>query len=197
MKVKILVLPFMCMFYLSNIIYGQDLQEKNDLNFGLKINPVSILLGAASVSTEIFISHKNSLQFNAQYWTGFVPIYPIFYSFTRINGVSVAFRHYNIANIRRSGFIEPFVRYNNLWEVNQRGKVKIYSIGIIYGKQWISKNNLSFEIFAGPYYSKPVADGFDPQRDTRIVISKTINEVGKNPYNGIWLRAGITLGAFF
>ncbi len=197
MKVKILVFLFMCMFYLSNNIYGQDLQVKKKLHFGLKINPISALLGAASVSTEIFITQKNSLQFNAQYWTGFAPIYPFSRSFTRINGVSVAFRHYHNANIRRSGFIEPFARYNNLWEVNEKGNVRIYTIGIVYGKQWISKKNLSFEIFGGPYYSKPFADGFDPQSDPRTVISKTITEVGQNPYNGIRLRAGITLGAFF
>ncbi|MDP1726239.1 MAG: hypothetical protein Q8M15_05605 [Bacteroidota bacterium] len=119
------------------------------------------------------------------------------HSFTRINGISVSFRHYNNSNIRRSGYIEPFVRYNNLWEVNQIGTVNIYSVGILLGKQWVSKNNHSFELFAGPYYSKPFASGFDPQQDDRIVISKTINELGQNPYNGIWLRAGVTIGTYF
>ncbi|MCX6187651.1 MAG: hypothetical protein NTU43_11780 [Bacteroidetes bacterium] len=196
MKTNIILLLLILFSY--SRMAAQDKPIKNPYTFGVKINPISILALATSLSAEVFVSDKNSIQIGFQYWGGFIPVFSG-NSFARINGASIAYRHYIGNNACRSAFVEPFTRYNNLWEINEIGTVKIYTCGIVFGKQWISKNvsqnNYSFEIFAGPYYSNPIAEGFDPKHDPRPVISQTMNE--KNQYNGLWIRAGVTVGVFF
>jgi hypothetical protein len=161
---------------------------------GIKINPLSLAAGAGSLFVEVPLKNPtNDLQFGCQFWTGVIPLlYDL--SFQRMWGITACRRHFFSGHAPEGGFVEIFGRINNLWDAKDKGSVLAYTLGVTFGKQRISAKNVSFELFAGPYYCIPTALGFVPSYDSMNGNSKTITD--SNPYNGFWIRAGITIGIF-
>ncbi|MEI6508260.1 MAG: DUF3575 domain-containing protein [Bacteroidota bacterium] len=162
----------------------KELDKKNIL----KVNLLSPFLGTLSVQYEKRIDNESSFQYGFYYFSGNV--------FGRyVGGEGVCFtpeyRYYLTESSPEGAYIQPYVRLGKFWQTTRTTGVSADNFyataaGIVLGKQWIFRNKISFDMYAGPLY-------------TKSFFSNPANNIqGYNPLlNGYWLRAGCTVGVYF
>lgn len=173
-------------------------QRQLDRNFVLKFNPLGLPFLAINVHSEFPFQKRNSITFSVLVWRQFV----IPYGFTGgfVGGGQLGYRRYYRLRERKQSFLEGFSRFyliqsliNDAYDPGAAGSV---GVGLIWGKQWEFGRKGVFELFAGPYYANSFPMGFDVDKaDPRSVSVGIIKSY--NPYNGLWLRAGVSIGRKF
>jgi hypothetical protein len=159
----------------------------------VKINPLSPIIGVINVHLEKQLHASDSYQAELFYFTG-----QVFNQQSDVRGVGVTFnyRFYITEEFPKGWYIQPFVRYQRYWPIGRgtnnstrssssvNNNLQVGGIGAVLGYQTLIVNGISFEIYAGPVYSKMFTSDSQPKNTVSIL-------------NGPWLRAGITFGFLF
>jgi hypothetical protein len=116
---------------------------------------------------------------------------------TKISGLFITpeFRFYlsDGKNALEGFYVGPFVRYQNLTveDITHTGKAELNTFGggVVVGHQWLFKDLISLDIFAGPSYNSGQLKVTDTQDPSTYSVPST--------FNGFGLRSGVTLGIAF
>ena len=152
-----------------------------------KVNIISPVLRTASVFYERAINEQSSLQLGF-YYTGASVDDTKFRGF----GITPEYRFYLSETSAIEGFyVGPFVRYNNLdlseGSSGDEGTLSSFGGGLVIGKQWVFKERVTLDIFAGPQYVSGDVE----------VTSGEGGSFDTGQFDGFGFRAGITLGIAF
>jgi hypothetical protein len=181
MKKITVILAFIAFSFSAS---AQDVMPKN----AIKINPLSLFALTGNVSYERAISHNKSVQIGAFYsglnfsgfkyaGTGITPEMRFYFAGKKeaLNGVYAA----------------PFLRYQkfNIEDKEDFNKTSYTSVGggATIGWQKVWNSGFTFDIFAGPSFSKA---NFKNDNDEDVYDAK----IGAN---GVGFRTGLALGFGF
>ena len=161
----------------------EDIDKKNII----KINLLSPFLGTLSLQYEKIINDESSMQYGFYYFSGtlFAQSFPVLgFCFTP------EYRFYLSESTPHGIYIQPYLRFARFWLTGKYANVSDNAFtgiagGMVFGKQWLFKNKISMDLYAGPLYTKIF---FVDNSSTRGL---------PNVANGYWIRTGLTLGYYF
>lgn len=140
---RILTLALLCLVALSS--FAQVSEEKNVL----KVNTLSLLLGAGSIFYEREFTDNLSGQMGVAYLN-----YKI--NDAKFKGLILTpeIRLYVKKNAIDGFYIAPYVRYQNYSLEGNGGKGTYSNIGggICFGRQWITNSGFTMDLFFGGHY---------------------------------------------
>ena len=179
---KILLLALFCLV-LSNA--WSQTEEKNIIKF----NPLSALVGTGSVFYEHKIDDKHSWQLGVAYMG-------LKIDNVKFSGLAITpeYRIYLRKNALSGVYLGPYLRYQNYALKDTEptdtftGTYSSFGGGCVFGRQWIYRSGLVFDLFAGPSFNSgkiEVTSG-----------SGSADEPGLG-INGFGLRIGLALGFGF
>ncbi|MGF1637698.1 MAG: DUF3575 domain-containing protein [Cyclobacteriaceae bacterium] len=164
-------------------------QENN-----VKINIFSPLLRTLNLQYERALNENSSFQLGFFYTGASIQD-------TRLSGFGITpeYRFYLSETDAPEGFyLAPYLRYSSLTgtaptinnngnEVDAKATVSSFGGGLVIGKQWIFKERIVLNIFAGPSYSSSSAD-YDSGNEDNFDFGS---------FSGFSARGGVCLGIAF
>ena len=147
------------LFLLLFILISGDLRAQENV---IKINPLGAIIGVITPSYERVINEKSSFSIGMNFFfrtaddlkttgIGITPEYRFYVSKTK--------------DAPRWVYLAPFVRYQNISSKDTNTDVKtsasIFSLGGIFGHQWIWDSGFSLDLFVGPSFFFSDADDDD------------------------------------
>lgn len=173
----------------------------------LKISPLVLSVGNVRISYEKTMTQKTSLHFQGGYYIpmpvpGFIKnLFDSLDIDIKKTGFDVAldYRIYlNKRDILNDKYFGPYISYNYLvikysgeykgFDAEINGDVGILGVGIIFGKQWISRSNFTIDSFGGVGISRWFLKGSysteDPLADFEDMAIDADEELGDIPIIG-------------
>lgn len=152
-----------------------------------KANLLSPFILTPNVSYERVISRNFSGQLGFFYtWAQL----PFLYTFEGY-GITAEFRYYFSKDPAPQGlYLAPWGRYQNLDvrdDPDIYGNISGFSGGLLFGRQWLFRERLTFDLFIGPQYLSGKVKT-DPRSAQPVVAGNG---------RGFWFRAGLNLGIAF
>jgi hypothetical protein len=144
---KILLLVLLC-FVLSNA--WSQTEEQNVIKF----NPLSALVATGSVFYEHKIDDKHSWQLGLAYMG-------LKISNVKYSGLAITpeYRIYLKKNALSGVYVGPYLRSQNYTLKDTEptdsftGTYSSFGGGVVFGRQWIYRSGLVFDLFAGPSFN--------------------------------------------
>lgn len=148
-----------CLLAAGIIAFEAQAQAQRDTSAGpknlIKVNLLSPVVRTGSFFYERLLNEKSSLQLGL-FYTGASFAGTLF----RGIGITPEYRFYLSENKQAPAgfFVAPFVRYQNL-NLSDKDDSTIQAVyssfggGVCVGNQWVFKNQVSLELFAGPSFN--------------------------------------------
>jgi hypothetical protein len=170
-------------FLLTILLFPSAFSQ--DKNNNLKINIFSPIAKTLNLQYEHKLTADQSFQFGA-FYTGYSSVG------TSLSGIGLTseYRFYLTNEVFNGVYIAPYLRYQNYTltdDQNDKGTLTTFGGGLIFGRQWLFKDKITFDIFIGPSYNS----GFTK------VTAGTNNFQYNGSINGFGVRGGVCFGFAF
>lgn len=157
-------------------------QEKNVL----KVNTLSVIIGAGSIFYERKINNFSSAQLGVCYLN-----YDL--KDTKFTGLILTpeFRMYVRKNAIDGFYIAPYFRYQRFSleakdNLNSKGTLTGMGGGLLFGRQWITNSGFTMDLFFGGHYTS-----------TDVKVDSGQDSFNTNIFKGFRTRIGFALGFAF
>lgn len=187
---KIYFLPFFLFLLVANVSIAQ--------RTAIKVNVLSPIVRTANFSIEQKINSESSFQLGF-FYTDFKRDDDGFSGF----GITPEYRFYLSESTEAINgiYIAPFLRYNKInivateeqydgqttTTVKREADLNSFGGGVVVGKQWVFKERITIDMFAGPR----------GMSRSLTVKSGTEDDFRTGFFGGFGIRAGITFGVAF